>query len=106
VYELGEKIGEGMHSSVYKCFKANDFQQKCPFAVKITREDDEEKKLAHRNEYRLTSGLTHPNVVASHDFFENEFTSEIHLVMPFINGTELSECDLPLTPERSKVLIR
>lgn len=44
-FRLGKKIGEGMHSEVFQCFKHNDILSQNPFAVKITREDDEEKKL-------------------------------------------------------------
>lgn len=33
-----------MHASVFKCFKLDDPECLMPYAVKITREDDEEKK--------------------------------------------------------------
>lgn len=53
-YVLDNKLGEGMHSQVYKCFRLDDLLKSQPFAVKITREDDEEKKLASKNEFLLT----------------------------------------------------
>lgn len=33
-----------MHAQVFKCFFNTDEKQEKPFAVKISREDDEEKK--------------------------------------------------------------
>jgi hypothetical protein len=33
-----------MHASVYKCFKIEDVDKSAPYAVKISKEDDEEKK--------------------------------------------------------------
>ena len=33
------------------------------YAVKVTREDDEEKKIAIENEYKILSELQHPNLV-------------------------------------------
>jgi len=50
-YILESKIGEGMHSNVFKCFKIEDNEKLFPFAVKVTRDDDEEKKMANRNEF-------------------------------------------------------
>ena len=50
-YVLDKKIGEGMHSSVFKCYKIDDIDKLYPFAVKITRDDDEEKKQANRREF-------------------------------------------------------
>ena len=43
-YILDKKIGEGMHSSVYRCYLKEDEKKMTPYAVKITRDDDEEKK--------------------------------------------------------------
>lgn len=88
-YVMSTKLGEGMHSQVFKCFHNNDTNQTKPFAVKVTRENDEEKKLAHRNEYKLISQINHPNIIKSIDLFENEFSGEINLVMQFIEGVEL-----------------
>lgn len=33
-----------MHASVYRCYKKDDVLKETPFAVKVSREDDEEKK--------------------------------------------------------------
>ena len=87
-YSLGEKIGEGQHSSVFKCFsKVNPL---IPLAVKLTREDDEEKKRVIRQEYELTKNLNHQNLLKSVDYFENEANGEIHLVMSYVQGEELA----------------
>tara|TARA_B110000285_G_C15069808_1_gene587243 strand:+ start:273 stop:464 length:192 start_codon:yes stop_codon:yes gene_type:complete len=63
---------------VYKCFKIADTQKSEPYAVKSSREDDEEKKQAHVREYNITRNLNHKNVVQSMDFFNDEIKGEIH----------------------------
>lgn len=70
-----------MHSSVYKCFLHDDAKKLTPFAVKITRDDDEEKKMANRNEYEITKDLKHLNILKTRELFENEVSGEMHLVM-------------------------
>lgn len=45
---------------MFKCYKLGS-QQKA-FAVKITREDDEEKIIAIKNEFEITRMLNHPNI--------------------------------------------
>ncbi len=60
-----------MHAQVYLCYKKED-ESRQPFAVKVTREDDEEKKMAHRKEFAITHGLDHPNIVKSLELFDNE----------------------------------
>jgi len=35
-----------MHAVVYKCFKIDDEEKMCPYAVKVSRGDDPEKKIA------------------------------------------------------------
>ena len=44
-----------MHAAVYKCFKKEDTLKQEPFAVKEIREDDEEKIVAHKNEYSISN---------------------------------------------------
>lgn len=65
-YTLGKRLGEGMHSVVYECFSKSDGS---PMAVKVSREEDEEKKLAHKNEYLLLKDLVHPSIVRVSDFY-------------------------------------
>lgn len=43
-----------MHATVYKCFKKDDINKEHPYAVKVVREQDEEKILAHKKEYEIT----------------------------------------------------
>jgi predicted Ser/Thr protein kinase len=45
--EPPKKLGEGAHAAVYKCYKKTDIEKKAPFAVKVAREPDEERRLAH-----------------------------------------------------------
>lgn len=66
-YILAEKLGEGQHASVYKCFRRSEPRRTSdisentlyvsqvpesnfdphPYAVKVVRDDDKEKILAH-----------------------------------------------------------
>lgn len=87
-YRVGKRLGEGMHSVVFECFSLSDG---LPLAVKVTREEDEEKKLSHKKEYLVLKDLDHPNIVNIADFFQNEFTGESHLVMKRFEGEELFE---------------
>ena len=68
---------------MYKCYLNEDVAQLKPFAVKITREDDEEKKQASRNEFELTRNLDHRGMVKSYAKFENSMTGEIHMIMDY-----------------------
>ena len=57
--------------------------------MKATREDDEEKKMAHVNEFNITKDLNHINVVRSIAIFNNDIKGEIHQVMDYIEGKEV-----------------
>ena len=78
-----------MHAQVYKCFKIDDTQKRVPYAVKFSRESDEEKKMAHIKEYDITKNLNHNNIVKSYEFFDNEIKGEIHQVLEYIEGIEV-----------------
>jgi serine/threonine protein kinase len=60
-----------MHASVLKCFKIEDTESKTPFAVKFIKEYDEEKLMAHRNEFKMMESMNHPNIVKALDYFYN-----------------------------------
>ena len=78
-----------MHAQVYQCFLIEDTLQENPFAVKISREADEEKRMAHKKEFQITINLSHPNIVRSFEFFDNGPLDEIHQVMEFVDGMEV-----------------
>lgn len=67
-----------MHASVYKCFKLDDTNKVHPFAVKVVREDDEEKILAHKTEFTIMEKLNHPNIVKAYEIFVNQQRKEVH----------------------------
>lgn len=77
-YVLADFLGEGCMGSVYKCFKRTDFNKEKPFAVKTTREDDDEKKMAHKKEFSITKDLDHPHIIRSIEYYEDEIKGEIH----------------------------
>ena len=78
-----------MHSSVHKCFAVDDPDKLHPYAVKITRDDDEEKKVANRNEYDILQHLNHRNIVKCIQLYENELKGEMHIVMQYFEGIEI-----------------
>ena len=65
-------LGQGMHATIYKCYKKDDLEKKRPFATKEIREDDEEKRMAHKKEFDITSQLNHENVIKSQQYFFDE----------------------------------
>lgn len=71
-------LGQGMHASVFKCFKIEDELKTEPFAVKIVRENDEEKIIAHKNEFSIMERLNHQSIVKSYEIFVNDQRKEIH----------------------------
>jgi len=95
-FVLGGKLGEGQHASVYKCFKrvnprrdnecstplladklaASEYFPQ-PYAVKIVRDDDREKILAHQKEFEILLKLNHGNIVKAIELFSDEFKHEI-----------------------------
>jgi serine/threonine protein kinase len=60
-----------------------------PFAVKVSREADDEKRMAHRKEFEITKNLSHPNIIKSIEFFDNGPLDEIHQVMEYVDGLEV-----------------
>ena len=60
-----------MHSQVFKCYNKLDLLEFSPFAVKVTREDDEEKTILIKEEYNITKVLSHKNIIRSYEMFEN-----------------------------------
>ena len=60
-----------------------------PFAVKVSRETDDEKRIAHKKEFEITKSLSHPNIIKSIEFFDNGPLDEIHQVMEFVDGLEV-----------------
>lgn len=79
-------LGQGMHATVYKCYKKSDASKSRPFAVKVAREADEEKRMAHAKEFKIAHSLSHGNVAKATEYFFNELTEEIHLVMEYVEG--------------------
>ena len=74
---------------MYQCFLLEDTLCLIPFAVKVSREADDEKRMAHRKEFEITKTLSHPNIVKSIEFFDNGPLDEIHQVMDFVDGLEV-----------------
>lgn len=67
----------------------DDYSKDEPFAVKIVRDDDREKIIAHEKEFEILQPLKHNNIVHSIEIYRNAFKSEIFQVMEFIEGSEI-----------------
>ena len=86
-YTMGEKLGEGMHASVYLCSARQDMAKR--YAVKISRSDDPEKTASFKNEYEVLKDLDHPNIVKAHRIFEDSLQGEVFIVMDHKQGRDL-----------------
>ena len=60
-----------------------------PFATKEIREEDEEKRMAHKKEFDITSTVNHQNVIKSQYYFFDELKKKINIVMNYIEGKEV-----------------
>lgn len=67
-----------MHATVYKCFKKDDTDKLYPLAVKVIREDDEEKINAHKNEFKIMQSLDSTHIVKGYEIFVNPSKKEVH----------------------------
>ena len=74
---------------VCRCYSQGDERKQFPFAVKIIREADEEKRITHRKEFDITKSLDHANVVKSYKYFFNELTENVYIVMDLVDGKEV-----------------
>lgn len=74
---MSEKLGEGQHSVVFKCYHLSDDLHLNPYAVKISRSDDLEIKAATRNEFEISKKISHPNILRAFELFENLLTGEL-----------------------------
>lgn len=86
VYVLGEKIGGGAFSSVYKCERIED---KKIFAVKIISKEnlDSTNKLNLKNEISILKLVSHPNIIHMDGFFETQ--DKIYFVIELIADGDL-----------------
>lgn len=86
VYVLGEKIGGGAFSSVYKCERIED---KKIFAVKIISKDnlDSTSKANLKNEISILKFVSHPNIIHMDGFFETQ--DKIYFVIELIADGDL-----------------
>ena len=88
-YELGKLLGQGCSASVHICRRKDD-PAGTPYAVKIFRVDDEEKRAILLKEPEVLKKLgKHPNIVSYIEHFDNESKGEIHMVMEYVDGKEL-----------------
>ena len=82
-------LNQGMHATVFKCYAKDDIDRLYPMAVKVVREEDEEKIMVHQNEFKITFALNHTNIVKSTEIFTNNTRKEVHQVMEYVNGMEI-----------------
>jgi serine/threonine-protein kinase len=87
-YRLVELLGQGGMATIYR---ARDAQLDRDVAVKLLRPEfgrDPDFLARFRDEARAAASLSHPNIVAVHDFGEDE--SGPFLVMELVEGQDLA----------------
>jgi calcium/calmodulin-dependent protein kinase I len=86
VYEMGEEIGKGGFSVVYRATKKGNGEE---FAIKVIQkkmvEGDDIKLL--KREIQIMKKLDHPNILKLFAVYEDE--SQFYLVMELVRGKEL-----------------
>ncbi len=81
-YQIERLLATGGTGTVYKAF---DTKLKGPVAIKLFRTDSE----TYAREAEIAASLSHPNIVALHDFVRSE--SHAYLIMEYIDGETLAE---------------
>jgi len=87
-YRLLELLGQGGMATIYR---ARDAQLERDVAVKLLRSElgrDPDFLARFRDEARAAASLSHPNIVAVHDFGEDE--SGPYIVMELVEGQDLA----------------
>ena len=86
IYKLGEQIGGGAFSSVYKCKRFLDNKM---FAVKIIGKTNmkDDDKINIRDEISILKLVSHPNIIHMDGFFETQ--SNIYFVIELIEDGDL-----------------
>lgn len=86
IYELGEQIGSGAFSSVFKCKRIIDGKI---FAVKIISKENLniQDKTNLKNEISILKLVSHPNIIHMEGFFETK--DKIYLVIEYIEDGDL-----------------
>jgi TonB family protein len=85
-YQVLERIGGGAMGTVYR---ANDPQIGRTIAIKVLNVNDQELHARFRQEVRTAGTLTHPNIVAIHDY--GEANGLPFIVMEYVEGQTLAE---------------
>lgn len=86
IYELGEQIGSGAFSSVFKCKRIIDNKI---FAVKIISKENinTQDKTNLKNEISILKLVSHPNIIHMDGFFETK--DKIYFVIEYIEDGDL-----------------
>jgi serine/threonine-protein kinase len=85
-YQVLERIGGGAMGTVYR---AHDPQIGRTIAIKVLNVNDQDLHARFRQEVRTAGTLTHPNIVAVHDY--GEANGLPFIVMEYVEGQTLAE---------------
>src|SRR5689334_6320185 len=85
-YELVDLIGSGGMGQVYR---ARDPRLRRDVALKILRASDEKAVARFKSEARAVAAITHPNIMAVHDYGEQDGTA--YIVYELLEGESLRQ---------------
>jgi eukaryotic-like serine/threonine-protein kinase len=85
-YELVDLIGSGGMGQVYR---ARDSRLRRDVALKVLRAPDERAVARFKTEARAVAAITHPNIMAVHDYGEHEGTA--YIVYELLEGETLRQ---------------
>ncbi|HUN91006.1 MAG TPA: serine/threonine-protein kinase [Burkholderiaceae bacterium] len=104
-YRISAVIGRGAMGVVYKAFDPNIERVVALKTIRKELLEDEQREAAiarFKNEARAAGRLAHPNIVAIHDYGEDEEAA--YIVMEFVDGTPLGALmaeGVPVEPRRA-----
>ncbi len=85
-YTVLKKIGQGAHSTVYKCSSAIDNKL---YALKKIKNVSYENWRRLKNLYRMIKSLNHKSIIGYHDYYFDQEKITAYVVMEYFEFHDL-----------------